>query len=611
MRAPLAALLPKHGGTVSSPVRENSSEPAPAGRECAEFGVLFVAGFDQQRPGSAIAAFASALYRWLYRWNIRPNQKLDSSPTLSDTVLVGASGADDGPAHVRLAAPGLLTTEKSGAWLIAESSWADLFTPPGFLGVARWIWKVSTCLLVLQFVIPMHRHWNRAKRKGKSRRRRLADLAMAPCYLVLMAVAAMLSVLISLVLLALAVAEKLPIPRIDTAVRWVAVKVSAVLGDSYMLAHCPVQFAAMRTQVARDLHWLQARCERVAVVAHSQGAAIAHKVLKDLNDQTGNVRAFITMGQGIAKFSVLQHLDWEPRAYRSAWASRVLVTTGMFLAGLPVIGFLLRHWTGGALVKALVSSPASTLLPSAGFVIIGIGVYVAMHAVCRSLEQDLTLPCAGLWWSDYYASADPVSNGPLVDAFGQVYGPHQTVRGQTELLPSACNQVYNSASVLFDHNRYLRNQDQVLSQLINDLAAAAYGDSRSGPRVVCEEDLVEVGRRRHQLILSLIAARILALGLAVVLWQLNLGSRFKGPMNRLVELLAPHTEMGTGFARFTAAILITVVFYIVMIIVWRIREQYVIRRFFRTAERNREKCQENLLGSATRAAEKQTNIYVG
>jgi hypothetical protein len=39
-----------------------------------------------------------------------------------------------------------------------------------------------------------------------------------------------------------------------------------------------------------------------------------------------------------------------------------------------------------------------------------------------------------------------------------------------------CNQVYNSGSVLFDHNRYLRNQDQVLSRLLNDLVAAAYSD---------------------------------------------------------------------------------------------------------------------------------------
>jgi hypothetical protein len=207
-----------------------------------EFGVLFVPGFAEQRPGTAIASFAGAIYRWLFRWNAGPQLRPASLPTLSETVL---SGAEGGPAHVTLTAPLLPTTEKSDArWLLAESSWADLFTPPRFLGVARWIWKVSTCLLVLQFVIPMRRHWQRAKRADKSWHRRLADQVMAPCYLGLMAVAAMASVILSLLLLALAVAEKLPIPRIDKAVRWIAVKISAVLGDSYMLAYCPVQFAA-------------------------------------------------------------------------------------------------------------------------------------------------------------------------------------------------------------------------------------------------------------------------------------------------------------------------------------------------------------------------------
>jgi hypothetical protein len=40
--------------------------------DCSEFGVLFVAGFAEQRPGSAIASFAAALYRRLFRWNSRP-----------------------------------------------------------------------------------------------------------------------------------------------------------------------------------------------------------------------------------------------------------------------------------------------------------------------------------------------------------------------------------------------------------------------------------------------------------------------------------------------------------------------------------------------------------
>jgi hypothetical protein len=562
----------QYGGSMTGPIDDE---------DCSEFGVLFVPGFTEQRPGTAIASFAGAIYRWLFRWNATPQTWQASPPTLSQAELASAWSADDGPAHATLTVPlGLSTGEREARWLLAESSWADLFTPPHFLGIARWIWKVSTCLLVLQFVIPILRHWHRAQRADKSLHRRLADRAVAVCYLGLMAVAAMASVLVSILLLALAVVEKLPIPRIDEAVRWVAVRISAVLGDSYMLAHCPVQFAAMRTQVARDLRWLQDRCERVALVAHSQGAAIAHQVLKDGDDHLGNVRAFVTLGQGISKLHLLWRMDWDPQAYRAAWWSRVLVTTGMFSAGLPGVGLLAAHWTSGAIVKFLVSLPVAVGMLATGFMIIAIGVIAAMHAVCGDLEQDLALPEAGFWWSDYYASADPVSNGPLVTGSGNVPG-----RGQTRLLPVPCNQVYNSASILFDHNRYLRNQDQLLSRLMNDLAAAAYGDSRAGPKVVRDDDLITVGRRRHRLVLLLIGARIVSAAILAGLWLANLGSLLKGPMNRLVDLLAPHARMGDGFARFLAATLITAVIYIVAVIAWRIRERYVIRRFFNTAER--------------------------
>jgi hypothetical protein len=550
----------------------------PIGEDSPKFGVLFVAGFAEQHPGTAIASFAGAVYRWLFRWNARPRTWQASQPTLSQTVLSSASNADDGPAHAILTVPlGLSPGKRDARWLLAESSWTDLFMPPRFLGIARWICKVSTCLLVLQFVIPMRRHWHRAQRADKSRRRRLADRAVAACYLGLMALAAMASVLLSLLLLALAVLEKLPIPRIDEAVRWVAVKVSAVLGgDSYMLAHCPVQFAAMRSQVASDLHWLQERCEKVAIVGHSQGAAIAHQVLKDGGDHRGSVRAFVTFGQGISKLHMLWRMDWDPHAYRAAWSSRVLVTTGMFLAGLPAVGFLAAHWTSAAIVKFLLTLPAAAVLPCAGFTIILIGVHEAMHAVSGDLEQDLALPDAGVWWSDYYASADPVSNGPLTTGSGDISG-HD--------LPSPCNQVYNSASILFDHNRYLRNQDQLLSRLINDLAAAAYGDSPIGPKVVRDDDLIAVGQRRHRLVLWLIGARIVSVCLLAGLWLANLGSLLKGPIDWLVDLLAPHTRMGDGAARFLAAMLITAVIYTVAVIAWRIREQYVIRRFFHTAGR--------------------------
>src|ERR1700730_6391980 len=117
-------------------------------------------------------------------------------------------------------------------------------------------------------------------------------------YLILMSAAAMLSVLLPIVLLASAVAEKHPIPRIDQAVRYLVVKISAALGDSSMLAHCPVEFAAIRTQIARDLRWLQDHRESVPVAPQSHGAAIAHQVLKDGGYLPGGLRAFITVGQG-------------------------------------------------------------------------------------------------------------------------------------------------------------------------------------------------------------------------------------------------------------------------------------------------------------------------
>jgi hypothetical protein len=553
--------------------------------ECVEFGVLFVPGFAEQRPGSAIASFATALYRWLFRWNSRPNPHSTPPPTLSHAVLSGLREAGDETAHLTLTVPlNLSTGERDAHWMLAESSWADLFTPPRFLGIAQWIWKVSTCLLVLQFVIPMRRHWHRARRADKPWHRRAADGVVAVSYVVPMAVAAMASVLLSLVLLALAMAEKLPIPRIDQAVRWVAVKLSAVLGDSYMLAHCPVQFAAMQTQVARDLRWLQDRCEKVAVVAHSQGAAIAHQVLKDGGSSPGSLQAFVTLGQGITKLHLLQRMDWDTQVHRAAWWSRLLVTGGLSLAGLSVLGLLAHRWMSAVFVTKLFTLPLSVSLPFVGFMLITIGVVVAMHALCGDLEQDLALPAAGFSWTDYYASADPVSNGPLAPSLPQAPVQARGGRASARLLPTACNQVYNSASILFDHNRYLRNQDQLLSRILNDLAAAAYADGPVRPEIVRDCDLIEVGQRRHRLVLWLIGARLLATALAVGLWWVNLGRPLKGPMNQLVHLLTPKAGMDDVLARLIAAVLTTAVIYMVAVILWRIRERYVMRAFFHTAE---------------------------
>lgn len=561
--------------------------------ERVRFGVLFVPGFREQRPGRAIASFASALYGWFFYWDTRPDPQESglpaqcedvlpsgegkgNQPGLRNAALSGVEGVDQ-PAHLTLSFPLRPGTCDRAYWLLAESSWADLFTEPQFLGLARWIWKVSTCLLVLQFVTPMRRHWNAASLKDRYSRGWAAELALAGVFVVLMGVAAMLSVLQAALLLVVALAAYLPIPRIDEAVRWTVVHISAMLGDSYMLAHCPVQFAAMRSQVARDLAWLQDRCERVAVVAHSQGAVLVHRVLKDDDYRHSSLKGFITLGQGITKFDLLWRLDWDPQVRWKAHRSRVLVTCGMACAGLPAVGLVIGHWVHDRLFKALTSLPWWLVLLIVGFACIAWGVRQAMDAVCHKVETDLGLPDTGFTWSDYYASADPVSNGPLAP---------NTAGDQ--LLPNPCNEVYNSGSVTFDHNGYLRNQDELLPSLLNDLVAAAYGRAANPgdrPELVRQCDVKASSQRRHRLLRWLIAARITAIILFSALVWSDPGRGLKHPMTHLMHLFAAPTGISSDpSVRVLFAALVTAAFYIAAVMAWQAALRRSVRLFFRDTQ---------------------------
>ena len=556
----------------------------------AEFGVLFVGGIGKERPGSAVSALAAALYGWLFRWNRGTSLSEKPSPALLDAVLSPAAGDDGGPAHVTLEVPlRLKRGTRQGHWLLAESSWADVSALPRFVDLAHWIWKVSTCLLVLQFVIPMRRHWLQSGPDGPNPLPLYRRVAVVLGYLALMGVAAVLSVLLSLVLFAVAITALLPIPRIDRAVRWVMVKLSAILGDSYVLAHCPVAFAAMRTRVARDLGWLQDRCNRVAVVGHSQGAAIAHQVLQERGDHPGNLRAFITLGQGISKLHLLQEMDWDPDVRQAALRSRWLVAIGLGAAGLPALGWVTSRLAAATFLSAhaVIAIP---MIPI-GFVLIFWGVRHAMKAVGKRCDNNLSLCIdrADFVWTDFYASADPVSNGPLISRTDGEQCKPKTCRG-TIASPSPCNEVYNGSSLLTDHNSYLRNQDQFLPALLNALTTAAYHDDSGNTaswQLVGDDHLDEAKRRRRRLVRGLVTARVLIAGVMVLAWLHSPVRVFQGPMNQLTHLAGPHMHMSHGLVRLVAVALITAASYLVVAVIpHQIIEYRNIQRFFQTAEPN-------------------------
>jgi hypothetical protein len=560
----------------------------PVSGKQAEFGVLFVEGIGGQRPGSAVASLGAALFRWLLRWNRAECLTSQEAPVLGKTLLCAGESGSAEPAYLMLEVPLRLSGgDRSARWLLAESSWADAHAPLRFLELGLWIWKVSTCLLVLQFVIPMRRHWRRHKCDGVAWWRRPGSAVVSLCYLALMAVGAMSSVLLALVLLGLAAAALLPIPRIDGAVKWAVVRLSAILGDSYLLAHCPVQLAAMRSKVADDLRWLQGRCDVVAVVAHSQGAALAHQVLSGAGPASG-VRAFITFGQGISKLHLLQRMDWERFGRRAARRSRSFVVTGLLLAGLPAVG-----WLAGRLgiqgMRVLDAGGLYPLLIVVGFGSLVSGVWQAVHANARAVDGSLALPSTvrHLAWSDYYASADPVSNGridPEQAAASKDRGPRHPVHG----LPRRCREVYNHGSLITDHNSYLRNQDQFLPWLLNDLVAAAYGHNRSRPhpRLVREKDIKKVTRRRRWLIDWLIFVRVLTLAAGVALWHATAGTSLASPLNQAMHMAGPHISVGNLAARLAGVILAMIGAYLIAgVIPWRIMENRVCQDFFENAMR--------------------------
>jgi hypothetical protein len=554
--------------------------PAANCNDRADLGVLFVSGIAHQRPGSAVGALSGALYSWLLRWNCRAGLCRDSSPTLRRAVLSSGPGASEEPPHLSLDVPLALSNGPQDAcWMLAESSWQALFDAPRFLDVTRWIWKVSTCLLVLQFVIPMRRNFYQARSNpaGLTTPARLMHGAAALCYTVLMCLAAMGSVLLSILLLALSVAAKLPVPRIELAVRWVVVKISSVLGDSYVLAHCPVQFAAMRTKVASDLRWLQERCTKVVIVAHSQGAAIAHQVLKDHDYDPAGMQAFITLGQGIAKMHILQRLDWDPKVHRAAWWSRLLVTTGMAGAGFPAFAVLASRQLRWPVLTVPASVPWSIVLIIIGWIAIASGVICAIHAVHTEVEQDVCLPaaCSQFSWIDYYASADPVSNGSLI---------FQPAADRQCTVPGPCDEVCNFRSLFTDHNGYLRNQDELLSRLLNDLVAAAYGQrgATKQPQLVSDEGLTTAIQHRRGRIGWLTAARIATAALGIMQFIYLPAHSFDGPLNRLVHTIVPHVQMDDTLARLAAALVVMIVFYAAAVLIWHLADTRAMLKFLAT-----------------------------
>lgn len=454
-------------------------------------GVLFVHGIGTQPRGRTLADWGGSLTSWIDRWTAPPGSGARPAITVSDAVLTADSPSEPPHAIVTL---GLPTADRDARTiLLAESWWAETILPPTYSDLLRW------SLVVVPWTIGSHFHARLLRTRQDRPLQRLWHLLTMLAALLLMP---LLLAALALVLL-LALIPWAPVRAVAAAVQRA---LANTIGDSFILLQNGIQRAAILARVRRDLRWLAGRCHQTVIIAHSQGAAVAHLVLTET--EVENV-TLVTFGPGIAKLQEIERLMrgnlpgkagpwvlsltaaliavglWQ--GLPSLWMIRgqVLRAGAIFLAAAVVVslvGSKLPWWLQivlglmipipllGVMWTWMDASPAPFVLMAAMY-LIGAGL-TSMTA------QTATLPDAkaATIWRDLYASQDPVSNGPLFEAATPDAGP----------VPSrTSDEVWIQRSFVADHTGYWTSTDDFVGRvacLIANKAGVPLEDWKPGDR---------------------------------------------------------------------------------------------------------------------------------
>jgi hypothetical protein len=358
-----------------------------------------------------------------------------------------------------------------------------------------------------------------------------------------------------------------PIPSLRSALLRVQQTLADSVGDSYILLASPIQRAAIVSHVRRDLEWLLPRCRRIAVVAHSQGAAVAYDVLCTgvLEGRTRGDSLFITFGSGLSKLEEIRRIIGTRKRWFGWWPILGLAILAAALDLLDVVEVLpavASDKVGGAIAAVF-----------GGFLWL-VGALESTRA--KQFDADDFAPSTrfgvDLVWKDYYASRDPVPNGPLLD---ECPGYLDSV------------EVHNLGSMMADHTAYWSNRDGFVARIARDLGD--FAGAPLGTLLPRDRDLVEVAAsRRCWRVEWLVAARTAAWGVLIVL----VGARWRdldrlgavviergGPIATLVgwlgpEGLSPEQLLESATARGLAGALLlgaaTGLGYLVVYGLWRL-----------------------------------------
>jgi hypothetical protein len=438
-----------------------------------DLGVLFVHGIGDQPRGSTLVDFGTPIADWL----MERASALDCHVEIAKAHITSPEGL---PPHSKVTIEG---PELSRRWLFAESWWASSFRTPRFRDLAGWGLKVAPWTLGTHFASRLVRAWQKPasgilQKSGKA-------ISIAKAFVSVIG-GLLLSTAVVALFAALLVVRLIPWKRLRDAAAAVQVRIASSLGDAYAIIARPIEESAILTKVTEDFDWLHERCERIAVLAHSQGAALGARVLASRTYTRDEDRpCLITFGSGVRKLEEQRELRRNPHDIRGAGLSVLgLVVATLVLLLLP--GTLHRVMIGQASVGSVVIVLIYAIV---GLALLGGGIrdFVASRAVAGIHKLRADLQSKGVRWKDYYAEMDPVPNGAM-DADGE--------------LPPASECVVNVGSVIRDHNSYWTNRDEFVT-----LVADALLDYAQIPKLrlsAADIETLRIRRKRRVKLLQLV-----------------------------------------------------------------------------------------------------------
>jgi hypothetical protein len=465
-------------------------------------GVLFVHGIGTQKRGDTIAQCGTSMHNWIQKWINQPeNENGNIIVELIDTSLTQNISGE--PAHSRL----FFRKENELSrlsWLLTESCWAESFSAPKYSQFVRWALRVLPLAAIMHVFVPFRRNLrimnitetgtgemylpeetlyqlNRdlgpqhgslftrgAAELGKflhdqgflaSHRWFITPLSLVPFLLLAICVLPFLIVLMIFGLL--------PFDFLRNFAGKVQKKLSAILGDSYLFVVSPISASAAVTQVKKDIEWLAGRCDRVVVLAHSQGAAIAHRAIQEWSWEDRvpkNLQILITYGSGLRKLFDLQQLskDLGPANNRLKTLAFTMVVFGStsIMSVLVWILWGIPFWT-------------FSIFFVLGYFFVLLGMTSLDITIGKTAPESLTK----VKWVDLFASNDPVSNGPLelAQPKGRSTGNKfvddnlkLAFQGVADILFEG-HEVVNLKSNIADHTKYWSAADDFVSHVMRIL----------------------------------------------------------------------------------------------------------------------------------------------